>query len=804
MERLQALIYPQQGQQRRSVAGTPAPNSSQPSPAPPLTPAYSGAPTSQTPQRSAATHPAQDITPQAPVQPAIAPLTSPTKRDAEPAIPSKPEIQPPVPPAAFSASSAAKSRPTSRAGPPEDKEMTTAEKLQYQASQKRISAGAFKASSDKPAPSPHYPYASASPRTAKPYEPPAPGSAEERALKQSTSGVLPPPSTATAGPIAPSADAQKKEEDPLLAALAKLRNPSSAVDVLPPTSPGVPGGIPPGAVGLPGMAARTAQQPGRSQSPYTQPMQGGQAPPRSHSPYASAANARSNPNMNSYTRPVSMTQSQSQPGPMYNQQARSRPTSPQPPMHVPPQQQVGRAPSPAAAMMRPPSQPQAPGPDAAATLQTYGQSFPGERRQSISVPKPNPSQSRPASPGAGLTSPSAPIGGYAGVGSQPGRASPAPGYPGQAHQQYQQGIRSPSPAPQPGYVHGQSHQGPPAPTGYGQPQQRPSSTAYDSQRLSHPPSGAQVHAPSGSYSGPPGQQQGRPTTPIGISLDASGSVTRDHMAERYQQQRQQAASPQPHSQTGPPPPASPYGGPSQANLPPSQQSAGYRHGASIYRQAQNKQSMGASPSQAAMSPTYGSYSPAPGPSAQVPPTQGYGSYQTQHAPTSPFAPPPAGVTQQRPPSQNINRSQSMGYSQPQASPQPQQMATSQSYRGPPSQYGQPPILQQSTYAQPPAVQQHSSYGGGYSQPPPPAQQYQQPPPAQQATTNASQQPLQAPPTQNMPPTGQYTESGQPILFYVKAIYKYDAASPEEFSFQKDDVIGVYGEQVRYSSPKWLY
>jgi len=45
----------------------------------------------------------------------------------------------------------------------------------------------------------------------------------------------------------------------------------------------------------------------------------------------------------------------------------------------------------------------------------------------------------------------------------------------------------------------------------------------------------------------------------------------------------------------------------------------------------------------------------------------------------------------------------------------------------------------------------------------------------------------------MPPTGQYTEAGQPILFYVKAIYKYDAASAEEFSFQKDDVIGVYGE-----------
>lgn len=815
LEKLQALIYPQQGHQRRSVAGTPAPISAQPSPAPAITPAHSGAQSGQTPQRSAATHPAQDITPQPASQGIPASLASPTKGDTQPSAAAKPDPQPPAPPAAFSASAAARSRPSSRAGPAEDKTggLTTAEKLQYQASQKRISAGAFKAGGDKPGSSPHYPYASASPRAAKPYEPPAPGSEAEQALKQSTSGVLPPPSVASSGPIAPSAE--KKEEDPLLAALAKLRNPSSAVDVLPPTSPGVPGGIGPGAVGLPGMARASQQQQPRSHSPYGQQPPSGQAPPRSHSPYASAANARSNPNMNSYSRPVSMTQSQSQPGAMYNQQVRSRPASPQPPVHAPPPppHDIARAPSPSAAMMRPPSQPHALGPDAASTVSSYGQSFPGERRQSMAVPAAHPSQSRPASPSAAFMSPPGPQGAYAGVGSHNGRTSPAPGYAGQAHQQYQQGMRSPSPAPQPGYGPQQT-QPQQQSSSYGQPPQQRPSSAYDPRRMSQPASAAPPgHGHSGSLSGPGmgqgtplQQQQGRPTTPIGISLDASGSVTRDHMAERYQQQRQQTVSPRPQSSAGPLPPTSPYGSHPQAGLPPSQQSAGYRRGASIYQQAQSRQAMVASPSQPAMhpsqsmSPTYAQQPVTVG--GQAAPPQGYGMYQQQpqRPPQSPYAAPPVAAapqqpqSQYRPPSQNINRSQSIGYApQSAASPQPQPMATSQSYRGTPAQYGQQHAPQQQQgYSPAPPVQQQPSYG--YSQAPPPAQQYSQPPPAQQAAS-ATQQPLQAPPTHHMPPTGQYTEAGQPILFYVKAIYKYDAASPEEFSFQKDDVIGVYGESV---------
>ena len=38
--------------------------------------------------------------------------------------------------------------------------------------------------------------------------------------------------------------------------------------------------------------------------------------------------------------------------------------------------------------------------------------------------------------------------------------------------------------------------------------------------------------------------------------------------------------------------------------------------------------------------------------------------------------------------------------------------------------------------------------------------------------------------------GQYSEAGEPILFYVKALYDYAASMPEEFSFTAGDIIAV--------------
>jgi len=41
-----------------------------------------------------------------------------------------------------------------------------------------------------------------------------------------------------------------------------------------------------------------------------------------------------------------------------------------------------------------------------------------------------------------------------------------------------------------------------------------------------------------------------------------------------------------------------------------------------------------------------------------------------------------------------------------------------------------------------------------------------------------------------PPTRQYTENGQPVVFYVRALYDYTASIPEEFDFQTNDIIAV--------------
>ncbi|KAN0081661.1 hypothetical protein V8E55_009285 [Tylopilus felleus] len=52
-------------------------------------------------------------------------------------------------------------------------------------------------------------------------------------------------------------------------------------------------------------------------------------------------------------------------------------------------------------------------------------------------------------------------------------------------------------------------------------------------------------------------------------------------------------------------------------------------------------------------------------------------------------------------------------------------------------------------------------------------------------------PSPAPPRgQPPPPTRTHTDDGRPILFYVKALYDYAAATDEEFDFQEGDIIAV--------------
>lgn len=749
-------------------------------------------------------------------------------------------VPPPFPGTANGDSS--RSRPPSRAASraeerkPEPNAQTTAELLQYQASQKRLSAAAFKTAStqDGSTPSsPHYPYSVPSARTAKPFAPPTDtdaGAGPGAGIAASPSAVLPPPPA----PV-------KKEEDPLLAALAKLRSPSSAVDVLPPSSPGVPGNPGLSNVSSNRLSMQVQQQQASSAGshhPVSRPTSG----------YGQNATSSAQYGPGQSYRPPSQQYAQ----------ARSRPASPNAQAMAAQQQhsyQHQRAPSPqpAAAMMRPPSQPQA-GPEVA---QAYGQAFLGERRQSVVSPgtlsqaqpqQPVPAHSRPTTPSM------QPSSGMAGIGSMAspmhqGRASPAlqPAHPG---------MRSPSPAPvQPPY----------------------SVQSNPSQSAAHPGHPQNVQRPPSAYGTAASQVKGqapiagRPTTPLGIALDASGSVTQDQMAERYAREQRNPQSQPPHAhpshynQHQPPPqtqPMSPdrlnsaygqsgYQNP-QANLPAQHQSAGYKHGAAIYRAASQAGIQHApqpqQPSQQPMSPASAiannpAYQHRPASSASSPyqPPLQYGAPASQHQQYPQGYPiQQQGQNIPRPMSQNLHTSQSMGggmssgYQGPGIPPsqsQPGQHASSlahnpsASYRGAGSVHAQQMHQSNSGYmASPssvysvnspaapqagvPPVQPHQHHQMQHSASQPLQQQQHHPQQRQASYTVAhqpqqqqqhlqqqqpllpSQQPLQPPVRNRAPPLKQYTETGLPILFCVKAVYKYDAQTPEEFSFQKDDIICV--------------
>ncbi|KAH9855884.1 hypothetical protein C2E23DRAFT_882650 [Lenzites betulinus] len=122
------------------------------------------------------------------------------------------------------------------------------------------------------------------------------------------------------------------------------------------------------------------------------------------------------------------------------------------------------------------------------------------------------------------------------------------------------------------------------------------------------------------------------------------------------------------------------------------------------------------------------------------------------------------------------------------------------YNAPPQHQPQyaPPVQQQPMYGAPPPQQPSQMYAPqGYGQPPPQGNAlvrgasvngyYQQPPPQQAVQPRV---PSPQPPANQPPPTGQYTEDGRGVLFYVKAMYNYRATIDEEFDFQEGDIIAV--------------
>ncbi|KAF5375495.1 hypothetical protein D9615_009204 [Tricholomella constricta] len=284
-----------------------------------------------------------------------------------------------------------------------------------------------------------------------------------------------------------------------------------------------------------------------------------------------------------------------------------------------------------------------------------------------------------------------------------------------------------------------------------------------------------------SYITPPSAPAARAPSPntVGIALDPNGRVLHDEMAQRYQQQQQhqqqQQRQPPPQQvpsqftqhQPPPPPLQQPPPPPPQHQQPPQQQAQQYaqRHTSYIPSPAPPPiQHYGVTPPPPTM---YQASAPAPAPSparpTYVPPAPAPVAQQPQYAapPPSHFqAPPPQAITVYQPPAQ---AQAPVGYPQ----------NGMQGYYSAPQQQQQQ--LRTPGYQQ---QQQHQQFGG-YRDPSPVAQR-----------TPSPQPPIHGQGQMVAPPTGQTTEDGHGILFYVKALYDYAATIDEEFDFQAGDIIAV--------------
>lgn len=206
---------------------------------------------------------------------------------------------------------------------------------------------------------------------------------------------------------------------------------------------------------------------------------------------------------------------------------------------------------------------------------------------------------------------------------------------------------------------------------------------------------------------------------------------------------------------------------------------------------QQQQPYGAPPAQAYAQPQQRGQSPGPGMAfSPAPGTHGaYPSAASGYGAPPQQAYPPAGYGPPQP--QAYAGSPAPHGQQYQASPFPNAYAASPA-QAPAGYAQQHPQQQPSGYGQP---QRQASLGasqslGGYGAPPlggpagyagSPAPIVQQQPPQPQRAPSAAGA---------IPPTGQYTDEGKPIIFYVNAIYDYQASGAEEFSFSQGDVIAV--------------
>lgn len=450
-----------------------------------------------------------------------------------------------------------------------------------------------------------------------------------------------------------------------------------------------------------------------------------------------------------------------------------------PAAQAPPSRSTSPVP-PTANFMQPPAQ--APAPVVDAVIDSYHQSFPGERRSrsnsrrasfNAQHPVVAPSLGQEQSQGNLLERPVS-RDGHPGIGANGRSRSPSINHPA---------SRSTSPVP-PGPARGGS--------------------------VSRLDQGA-------------GQGQYRATTPnsVGIALDPHGNVAMDAMADVYRQQQQQQ---QPVVQTrqvqqaqAPPPMQPPPPAPAQYQQPVAQPQQLQAPGGAAARPAQQRQ-IGVSNAYTPPA-SWQTQAPAPPPQQYIPPppTQ----QPPHHSPTYVQAPHPYANA---PPSQVYHTAQP-GYGMQQSPLPPPQQPRQQTQHGAagsnngdyysPTQthqaYAQP--HQQPRQQYPQHQHQHVAYGGpGYNRSLSPGPVNRSPSPQPMALTQPQPQPLAEPPTR------QYTEDGRGVLFYgasfilfsfpplfcfadrfvlfrafpdaVRALYDYTATIPEEFDFQANDIIAV--------------
>ncbi|GHJ85678.1 hypothetical protein NliqN6_2080 [Naganishia liquefaciens] len=470
---------------------------------------------------------------------------------------------------------------------------------------------------------------------------------------------------------------------------------------------------------------------------------------------------------NSRHFPGSQEQSHGQPSRgLASNQATSRPVSPS-------GQHGSRAPTPV--FMQPPVMPAAPVADQ--VLDQYHQALPGERSRSRAEGASRPGSrmggsisgdAENAATGERQARPNSVREGFVGIGAGGRSPSPQPGV--------YQSMTSPAPEPAramtPGGTWNGSHrhsQGQALGSSQVAPVQRPpsQSTRYSihgNPTQAYPGSSArrqsvyaaesstgQQVAPSvsaqGSYNQTSGNSRyGAVTSPVSLANQHGSMSSLGGHPAHQQYTGQPAVSPAPYMQ---PAQTSAYG-----QGPVVQSPTGFP--------APGQPSYPRSPS---TQPGYAGSIP-----SNAPPPGGYMQHgQYRPASTAPLASPLNIPGQYPPPNPAISPA-------PVPVQSPYQQQRNQYYSGPPAQQ-QPTYAQQSTYSS-------QAYGG------PPAHQQQQPvvhePPAEMARAPSPQPP---PVPVDTPPTGQYSTTGQPVLFF-KALYDYQAQSGAEFDFQEGDIIAV--------------